>query len=430
MNKPFSDYVWSYSSATSCSLQLLWRRRNVSPSVKRADAEESEIRRNMGSAMHDFARLAMMTILKKGAMPRPDKVAWAVIRSGGGKEKHDDPMSFMRGPGYRNLVDRAGDIIDKGALFIDRFKFNADDMIGVEKPFGVDLAGNPYGYNLTPPGGVRGRIDWVELSSPGGGTAGQLRVIDFKNRPAMFSDGELKSNEQLSTYLWAMASHYPRARDSMPTQGIYYFQLGTQREVSIPWETVDKNFKMVTERIKLKKNMLEKEILPEPGSGKCQYCEYIVDCPEGKSLMESEGGYPSNPSAAKKLASGLFVLSEVTKAAESGLKDYCRENGPVQIDNGTVYGYTLKHSDVADVEKVISASSKFGLDLKDVLSVNMRAVKSLMKKNEDFANEIEKTGAISKSQSTVFDVVNPNKNSILTSEEIPKRKKSKVVLKR
>lgn len=432
MAKPFSDYVWSYSSATSCSLQLLWKRRRVQPSARRANSEESESIRAMGSAMHDFARLSMLTLMKTGQWPRADKVAAAVLKSGDGRELDGDQMAFMRGPGYRIIAHRIDEIIESGMLFFERFRFNVDDMIGIEKSFGVGPDGKPCGYKQTPPGGIRGRIDWVELSAPKDGIASKLRVIDFKNRPAIHADEELRSNEQLSIYAYAMASHYSRSLDSPSSQGIYYLRIGAQKEVSVPWELTTRNVERLMAKIRFKSGLEEKEIKPEPGIGKCQYCEYLVDCPEGRRLIDSEGGVPRSPDTAKDLAKSLFVVSELQGAAMEGLKEYCKENGPVQIDNGTVYGFRLKETRTANIAKVLDAARASGLDVNDLLSINMKSLKSKMKQHEDFADLIEKTGAIEKSTATEFSSYNPETTNFMTPDDMKerKRKTSKVVLKK
>lgn len=422
--RPFATRAWNQTAAKACAQELYWLQTQYEPKAVRPDRFLGLDRRNRGSGLHDFARLALHLLFAKGVWPNTERTLRAVITSGGGKDVPGDGLGFMRGAGYNNLWDALGELMPKAQLFVDRFVFNADDRIGSEHFVAIDDAGDVANYFEVGPGGYHGRIDWAELSPKNAAVPNQLRVIDFKNRPAIHPRAEIIAHEQLSFYAWMLAKHYPQARAVPAKIGIYYFEYGVTNEEEVPWDVIDANVGRLLARIRHKQSLRVIDIAPEPGFGRCQYCDFVGDCPDGTKLTEGKLGAIVDKASAEQAARSLFVLDELRDATRKALKAYCEENGPVMTSDDTGYGFMKQTEYVKDAKAISSILKKADIDPWRVLKIDGNELDKITKNDKDLAAACEAHIKVDR-DGTTFKAFKPKKDSkVITTPKVRGRVKA------
>lgn len=423
--RPFADRAWNQTSAKSCALQLFWLKQDREPKMVRPDRLAKIDRRNRGTALHDFARLSLHLLFAKGKYPDAEKTLRAVLKSGGGKDWPGSLLGFMGGAGFPELVDSIGELLPKAELFQERFQFVADNRIGSEHFVAIDADGGVANYFEVPAGGYHGRIDWAELSRDN-----QLRVIDFKNRPAIHPNAELKAHEQLSFYAWMLAKHYPQARQRPLRQGIYYFEYGVTNEVEISWDVVDANVERLLTRIRQKRALRIIDIVAEPGFDRCQYCEFIGDCPAGSKLLENRLGAIVDNQSAIDACKSIFVMTELLDATKDGLKRYCEQNGPVFVDIDLGYGFKEDPDYSIDSKQVMKLLKDSGMNPFEVIGVSRQKLEKLAKSvSDDLRKKINDLIIVDRT-GTKFTAFKPKKDKVMATPKVrgrvrtPKDRKS------
>lgn len=417
ISKPFANRAWNQTAAKSCSQELYWIQTQYEPKTVRPDRFIGLDRRNRGSALHDFARLSLHLLFAKGAWPKPEKTLHAVLQSGAGKDVQGDAVGFMRGPGYSNLWDALGELVPKAVMFHERFTFDADARIGSEHFVAIDAQGQVANYFQVPVGGYHGRIDWAELSAKTAAVPNQLRVIDFKNRPAIHPRAELRAHEQLSFYAWMLAKHYPQAREVPARIGIYYFEYGVTNEEEMSWAEIDANVERLLARIRHKVTLKLADIAPEPGFGRCQYCEYISDCPDGTQLLEAKLGAVVDAASAKQAAKTLFVIDELRDAAREALKAYCEEHGPVQVDADMGFGFVTRPEYEKDAKAIAKVLKDAGVDPWTVLKVDGAELEKVVKKKPELEKACDALTRVER-EGTLFKAFKPKKDKVIMTPKV------------
>jgi hypothetical protein len=358
-SKPFENRSWSHSSANSCSLTLFNRDILQMDPTGRPDRIVSLDRRDQGSFLHEASYMSMKLLMQRQQWPVARKVAELLLNKG--------PFSHM--------VHHVGEFTKKIDLFQRKFLFNTQNALtkGGEMAICIDKEGNIASFDQPPPGSWRGRIDWPELDE-----TGQLRIIDYKNRPAVYPRAELIENGQLSGYGVALSRHYPQVRARPLKQGIYYFEYGITDEVEISWEQADENYAIEQAKTRHKMSLTRAMVRPEPGFGRCQYCEYLNSCPEGLSLLDDKQSAPVDEETAKSLGRKLFVVGEIYDAGRKALKKFVDEHGPVKLDEETGYGNVITEDKDIDTKEVARILKKNGQDPWTVLRVATDDFKKLL----------------------------------------------------
>ncbi len=357
-NKPFANRSWSHSAANMCSLSLFNQDGGVPP-TGRPDRIVSLDRRDQGSFLHDSAYTCMRLLKSRKQWPVARKVV---------------DLLLNKGP-YTHLAVHVGELIRKIDLFQKKFRFNGEFVLtnGGEMPICVTADGNVVAYDNPPPGAWRGRIDWPEMD-----VTNQLRIIDYKNRPAVYPKAELIENGQLSGYAVALSRLYPQVRERPLLQGIYYFEYGITDEVEISWAQADENFAIEMSKVRHKTSLTVDLIRPEPGFGRCQYCDYLNSCPEGLSLLDDKQSAPVDDESAKSLGRKIFVVGEVYDAGRKALKKYVDEHGPVRLDEETGYGNVVGEEKEYDVKEIARVLKTAGQDPWSVLRIDSKSFKELL----------------------------------------------------
>lgn len=412
---------WSYSRATSCSLALYKEKVLRLPPEPRPERLTEIDRTDFGSALHLGANAVLRAVL---AQDLGDDFPWspetrAAARAG--RQVTPQTLAGELVSVYGHLSPIVGEIADRLTVFRNRFRLQRDathderdtairdQIVFCEHALAVTADGRPAPFDGCPEDGWRGKIDYAE--DDGHGT---LTVIDFKNRPAMFSDAELRASEQLSCYLWMTTCHYPQFQRLRA--GIYYFQFGVTQIVDMDRETMMANIARLRARADHKARLAKESISAEPGFGKCQYCRYLMSCEAGNRAVEPSLLVPTDKDSALATARWLVVNEERVDAARKALKAYTAEHGPLGLDDDTQVGFSAAERVRYDKDqtlrilKTLVDGGKVDGKLSQFTALDLAEVKKAARdKVVDQALE----PARSREMETKFDVFRPQKRVAL-----------------
>jgi hypothetical protein len=402
--QPFKDRSWSHTATQSCSLSLLAAQLDM-PSSGRPDRFTTLVRRDEGSLLHDSAEMCTKLLQSHGKYPTPIKVVRRILET-----------QYMALRGQEHEQRLAVKLLN----WQENFVYDIDRMISCEWKLAIAPDGSTCSYENPVPGAWRVRIDYAEFRPDGG-----LRIIDYKNKPNIDTEAALKKHEQLAGYAWALGKMLPRLRDyETVTIGIYYFEYGFTREVEITWEEVDALFARQQARFKAKAALRIVDIKPEPGYGKCQYCDYIMECPDGSEMMSNAQSAPVDMETAKALASKVFIMQEILEASKKALRHWVQEHGNVEVSEGLGFGYKVSYENKSNVAAIIAEAKAADIELSDILSLNLAAAKRLAKgkPGEDDGNpkmsEILERHVSRVIKGSEFTDYHPEKDEVLTTPKI------------
>lgn len=381
---------WSYSRATSCARALYMEKVLGAPPEPRPERFLAIDRRDLGRVLHTGAEIMLKAVAGGRPWPDPRLVAQTCIKS------------------HVHLTPAAGEIEESLSNFAHRFRceWQMDElerdaiirstMLGSEMRLAIDADNKSCffktreemerdGDKITskivpcPDDGWRGIVDYADVDDR------TLTVIDFKNRPAIFSDAELRVDEQLSGYLHLVTCQYPGQYDTFVV-GIYYFMFGHLQLIELTAEEYLANVGRMRARARIKESLTKDEIGPEPGFGKCQYCDYLQTCDAGGDYMRGGQLAPTDTDQARQTAAWAMVMGEKLKAARKSLQMFTSEFGPIELDDKTMVGYALNDSAVAydknktlRILKQLIGEGRLGGRLSDYTSLATTEVKKAAK---------------------------------------------------
>jgi CRISPR/Cas system-associated exonuclease Cas4 (RecB family) len=360
---------WSFSRVTECSQASLWGRVD-GDILEEPDGRPDDVfntdRTNVGHAKHTGAEIMLDGLKKKGRWPSPPKVA-----------RH-----LMKMPEYTHLPGESVlDITTSMELFTEKFEFDMDMRLGAEVEYGLDTNEESINFWDTPKKGWRSRIDWAQFDK-------WLEITDYKNRPAMFTPGELKQDLQLSLYAWIISRWHPVVREvEKVVLRIYYFEFGVHQKVEVTWDVIDENVKKLFAMAEKKETTKREEIQPEPGWGKCQYCPFLMDCEPGFELMNKDA---ATIDGITKLAKWLFVTEEKVSSTRAAITKFTAEHGPIMLDEDSGYGHAIGENKTKDVKAIFTAAKGLGVNPFDFLSIDSKKLDKLTKGNDAFKTEVDK----------------------------------------
>lgn len=372
---------WSYSRATSCARALLMEKVDHAPIEPRPERFLSLDRRALGKCLHEGADVMLRTVGSGEPWPNVKELTQRLLT-----KREGDSVP------YAHLSAEAAEIESRLDLFASSFCMERDmtlaerdarirnNMLGCEMNLAFDAAGGKVPFFKCPPDGWRGVVDYAE--DAGNRT---LKIIDGKNRPAMFTRGELLVDEQLSNYAWLADREWPNQFDTFIV-GIYYFEFGITQTVELSREQMEANVHRLRARAELKAAMPRESVVPEPGFGKCQYCDYLASCPAGQEAMKGGKFAPTDMDGARRLAEWVMVNEERLKDARKALQTFTAEFGPGELDDKTQFGYAVSRDGVEydknQTLRIIKGQIDAGVvegKLSDFTNLNTAAVKKAAK---------------------------------------------------
>lgn len=400
-SQPFANRAWSHTAAGSCAYELLHRDMGQVSETTRPDRFITIDRRDAGSILHLGSEYSMIGLKAKGKFPKPGTVIRLALKQ------------------YPTMAHAEIELTERLALWQERFEFDIDRELACEWRMAIDVDGNLTSYDHAPPGAWRVRVDWAELSADG-----QLKVIDYKNKPAIDSDSALKSHEQLAGYAYAMSKLAPHVRSRPARLGIYYYQYGVTKVVDVDWPTIDALHERQMARARAKAKLRVIDIVPEPGFGRCQYCDIIGMCPAGSELMSERQAAPTDMEQAKALAKRIFVAEEVVSAGKKALKRFAQEHGNVMIDDDLGYAFKESMSNQVQLKQLIDGLVAEKVELDKVLRVDMDAIKAMAKEHKGVHRLVEAniTRAVT---GTEFTAVKPKDSKVTVAPTVRERVKKK-----
>ena len=202
--------------------------------------------------------------------------------------------------------------------------------------------------------------------------------------------------------------------------------LGVTQIIEVTSEEIDENFTRTAAQARHKESLTIEQIAPEPGFGKCQYCDYIGSCEPGGKAVEPGMLVPTDMASARDVGRWLIVNEEKVKAARGALRAFTAEHGPIVIDEQTSIGHAL--SDKSDYDKVavLKILKEKGLKTTDFVNLDKRA---LAKVSDEVAKALEPT--ITRYQETDFEIFRAKKKTAVkveaksTSRKVAARVKGK-----
>jgi len=383
---------WSYSRATMCSRAMYKRYVTRAPPEPRPEEFFDIDRRAFGSILHECADDMIKGLVKNGGWPDVKKMVNHHLTL---VDEHGERPFF-------HLLSETAEIERRMQLFVHNFRCDWDmdlhardellihNILGNEMKLGLTLDNKPCSFDDCSIDGLRGFVDYAEEDGD------TLVIIDFKNRPAIFSKAELLRDEQLSCYLHLVDCH-EHHRFKKFVVGIYYFEFGYTQLVDIEPEQVHENVDRLRARARVKESLEIKQIGPEPGFGKCQYCDYLASCEVGKESSENSRLVAMDKNAARELAQWLLVEEEKLKAVKKSLNKFTAEFGPIELDDKTQVGHSLsdtgfdydKKQTLRVINKLLARGEVEG-SLSDFVNLNTQAVKKLTKKHDDVLSGVRK----------------------------------------
>jgi hypothetical protein len=394
---------WSHSRATACPRSLKLEKVDRAAPEPRPERFMDIDRRNFGSLLHDGADQNLASVVKGEGWLNSQDLSQKVLKA----EPH-----------LANIVGEIERRIELHALVFrrewgmeiqERDSLIRNNMLGHEMRLAVDAEGNPCSFDDCPPDGWRAIIDYAEDSGER-----RLLILDNKNRPAIYTNAELKEDEQLSGYLDIVLKHFPGMFDPPYRMGIYYFEFGYNQIVEIDDEQLATNVRRLKARAEHKESLTKDTILPEPGFGKCQYCDYIASCDAGASFMKGGHLAITDMKQAKELASWVMVEDEKLKAAKKALKIFTSEHGAILLDDATRVGHAVsldgveydKDKTLRIIKKLITDGVLSGTKLSEFTSLDLNAVKKVAK-----SQKVDEALAVARTpkQSQKFEFFRPKK---------------------
>jgi hypothetical protein len=415
MTKTVLKGPWSYSRASSCSLALYKEKVLKLPPEPRPERLLEIDRTRLGTLLHTGADLQLRAISGLGL---PSQALAAEAKASGRLSSLSVSQEVMKDAG--DMISAVDIVDERMATFYRRFRmtpeitieerdaFIRDRMIGNELRLAIDGGGNIVPFDTCPEDGWRGVVDYAEDSGDG-----LLTIIDFKNRPAMFSDSELAVDEQLCGYLTLAMHKYPQF--TRFRAGIYYFQYGVTDLVDFSREQIALAWSRLQMRARFKSMLTEDKIQPEPGFGKCQYCHYLASCSAGNKVLEPSMTTPTDMVSAREAAAWLIVNQERVAGVKKALRAFTQEHGVVLLDEETGVGFNAhemtrydKNKTLSIIKGLIDTGVVEGHKLSEFTSLNLAEVKKLAK-HEDVNKALEP--ARSQEIETEFDVFKPRKRT-------------------
>lgn len=273
--------------------------------------------------------------------------------------------------------DAPAELVEQLENFRFSFEIHPELYAGSEVHLGCDIDMNGVDYD-DPKAWFRGKIDYLEIDNQ----SGMVRVVDYKNYPRVHSDAEINFTssgvgcQQMGYLAMAMAT-YPHIKAGW--YEIYYFRFGTSRTSSVKSDVgrverrligrdeVERWWRLNQQRmISMERKT---EFLPKPSQFSCQYCRFMHLCPWYEQYGENEIIIKDEKDA-QDLLSRLTVLKEEEKRLKSVLDHHASENGPIELGNGTSYGYRQTVQTKIDTRLFLKVCQNYNIDPAPFISVS------------------------------------------------------------
>ncbi len=181
-------------------------------------------------------------------------------------------------------------------------------------------------------------------------------IIDWKTNRVM--PQTVEKDLQLRTYGWGLKQAlYPEIEEVLLR--LHFLRYGKEREVLLS----SQDLAGVPDELQARIEVIEADhtFTPTPGSF-CGWCGVTAHCPVmAKALTPVEVMAPATREQAEKAASLLLTLQKMEKELAARLKEWVKENGPIQVGD-MVYGPIPSLSYNLDAQAVVQLLLEAGLE--------------------------------------------------------------------
>jgi len=264
-----------------------------------------------------------------------------------------------------------------------QFAERKDEIIKmVAKALSLSGNGKTENYFCLPlPCGVemQGYIDYID----------DVSLIDWK------TGGNVKgalSSQQIPIYKWAAAQLENRPPETY--EGKYVF-LGQENGVYTDSHSIDKALewadnlcRQINDALEAYEIIGEEAFPPMPGPA-CKYCGF-EDCPKRKTQFTLPEEI-SDREEARDVAAYILQLEIQLEKAKSLMKDFCQNNGPVEVNGewfGMFPGTPKREWDKFGLYELLKNSTDTDEDWLKVFNVDTRAITALLKKQPELEEKI------------------------------------------
>lgn len=240
----------------------------------------------------------------------------------------------------------------------------------------------------------KGTLDLLQYD-PGNGV---VTITDYKRQWNILSPADAANSPQAQQYAYIAGQHFP---DAVRVVFRFYFsRSGVFRETTYLRSELEFQLKVLIQREIAMMTRIRKHsdtAAPIPGDC-CSLCPFATACPalDGDIL---QNGVVRSQEEARALASSMHLMKR--RAADSMviLKDWSKDNGPVDIGGGKAYGYVSSKSDSwelkSDAGAFISSLQNLMNDPEfskicypgDLISVPSKGITKLVKKINKLCEE-------------------------------------------
>jgi hypothetical protein len=279
-----------------------------------------------------------------------------------------------------DLLPRMQEIQEVLEIFRMRFRFNKENVVGVEERMAIDENGDeaPWDNSL-----FRGIIDLIEIDGAHG------IITDHKTQFNIFNQEEMDNNDQMTGYCYLAHKIYPQLKTF--TIRIYFARYGAYRSTT----REIKDLELMEQRLGIAIEKIEQiEEWVSIAGASCVFCDYISDCPLAQyDPNGSDIQMVTTHAQAIEQARLLRVREEQNKKSKELLQAYCSVNGPVEISGDYAYGYVDSESNGWDMKALKEVLEKNGQELTAYVTVHKESVKKLIKSakrlDPDLADSLE-----------------------------------------
>jgi len=263
---------------------------------------------------------------------------------------------------------RHKDLTDWTRLFLSRFKYSQEHVVGIEMDLAVDRNTNPCDYD-SPDAIFRGKLDMVEID---GHTA---RVTDYKTQMNILNREKIDDHFQLSLYAWMLHKKYPHLKEIYVQ--IYYMRYGFAQKSIRPLELLADVQKELKLRIMAIENYAD--FKPRPCEF-CSICSYKTICPVLDEIESA--GFPVIREVKDRtvIAGRYLMLTELLKEYKKVISDDIGANGAISVP-GIEIGFYPNEKTEWPTQKTMNVLARHDVDPYEIAKFGATAMKSYLREN-------------------------------------------------
>jgi RecB family exonuclease len=290
---------------------------------------------------------------------------------------------------YSLTFDQRQDVLDQARNIAEGFIFEREHYYGTEEQFETTNIRLHDGRPVT----LTGRIDLLMVDAD----EGVARITDAKSNHQIFPDSRVAEDFQLKLYALLVLDNMPHVDAVEGSLYLTRYGITLPQKGAAVWtrDEIEEFRSHLRDRLSLfYAGKLREEFVPGTN---CQYCprRRPGDCARWSGYSNTTAPPIRTFYQARRAAGRVIALEQERETLLEHLKDYVRENGPLQVgptaraETFAFHEATSEEFDAADVLRIAQSPEVRSLmgdvDLNKLLSVNRSgATFKNLRKHEDF----------------------------------------------